>query len=365
MPPKKGGGKQATAKVQKVVDDKTFGLKNKNKSAKLQKYMQQVQNQASSQGKSRTAEQQKKTLADKKKLEEQKKAELAELFKPVQAQQKVPFGVNPKTVLCAFFKSGQCQKGIRCKFSHDLGIERKGEKIDLHTDKRESNGDGDDKENDLMDNWDQAKLEDVVASKHSSANKNNPTAIVCKYFLEAIENRKYGWFWECPNGNDKCKYRHALPPGYVLKAKETEDERREREALEKENEITLEDFLEKERHEVGETRTPITYETFAAWKERQTKLRNEEKELDEKQKKEAFAKMKAGMKTGMAFSGRELFVFNPEMANDGSGSDEEGAMESYSRSEEPVPDVDEGKDHSNTQDGEVMAQSISKIAISD
>lgn len=24
-------------------------------------------------------------------------------------------------------------------------------------------------------------------------------------------------FWKCPNGSD-CKYRHALPPGYVLKS---------------------------------------------------------------------------------------------------------------------------------------------------
>lgn len=24
-------------------------------------------------------------------------------------------------------------------------------------------------------------------------------------------------FWQCPNGKE-CKYRHALPPGYVLKS---------------------------------------------------------------------------------------------------------------------------------------------------
>ncbi len=41
-------------------------------------------------------------------------------------------------------------------------------------------------------------------------------------------------------------YRHALPPGYVLKKKETEAERREREEHEKENAITIEDFLETE-----------------------------------------------------------------------------------------------------------------------
>jgi len=50
--------------------------------------------------------------------------------------QKVPFGVDPKTVLCQFFKSGQCQKGDKCKFSHDLAVERKSAKIDLYTDTR-------------------------------------------------------------------------------------------------------------------------------------------------------------------------------------------------------------------------------------
>lgn len=38
---------------------------------------------------------------------------------------------------------------------------------------------------------------------------------ICKHFLEAVEGNKYGWFWECPGG-EKCHYRHALPPGYVL-----------------------------------------------------------------------------------------------------------------------------------------------------
>lgn len=96
-----------------------------------------------------------------------------------------------------------------------------------------------------MDKWDQEKLESVVANRHQGHNHNKPTEIVCKFFLEAIETGKYGWFWSCING-DSCKYRHALPPGYVLKKKETEEERREREEMEKENQITIEDFLETE-----------------------------------------------------------------------------------------------------------------------
>jgi hypothetical protein len=33
-----------------------------------------------------------------------------------------------------------------------------------------------------------------------------------------VEKKQYGWFWVCPNGGKECRYRHALPPGYVLKS---------------------------------------------------------------------------------------------------------------------------------------------------
>jgi len=46
-------------------------------------------------------------------------------------------GADPKSVLCAFFKQGQCQKGNKCKFSHDLSVERKGEKRSLYADSRD------------------------------------------------------------------------------------------------------------------------------------------------------------------------------------------------------------------------------------
>lgn len=69
--------------------------------------------------------------------EQKKREEFAELFKPVQTPQKVPFGVDPKTVLCMYFKQGNCERGAKCKFSHDLNVGRKVEKKDLYTDNRE------------------------------------------------------------------------------------------------------------------------------------------------------------------------------------------------------------------------------------
>ena len=182
-------------------------------------------------------------MEDKKRREEERKAELAELFKPVIQNQKVPFGVDPKTILCNFFKAGSCTKGSKCKFSHDLDVERKAAKINLYEDTRDSK-----EKEENMENWDQEELEKAINQKHKAHNTNRPTEIVCKYFLDAIESRKYGWFWECPKGGSECKYRHALPPGYVLKKKETPEEKLAREQREKENEITIEDFLETEVH---------------------------------------------------------------------------------------------------------------------
>lgn len=53
-----------------------------------------------------------------------------------------------------------------------------------------------------MDKWDQKKLESVVDSKQKGGPAATTTDIVCKFFLEAIENQKYGWFWDCPNGGN-------------------------------------------------------------------------------------------------------------------------------------------------------------------
>lgn len=69
-------------------------------------------------------------------------------------------------------------------------------------------------EDDNMDEWDQEQLEKVVKQKHA-AEASNKTDIICKFFLEAVEKKQYGWFWQCPNGGKDCKYRHALPPGCV------------------------------------------------------------------------------------------------------------------------------------------------------
>ena len=92
--------------------------------------------------------------------------------------------------MCAYFKAGVCEKGKKCKYSHDLALEGKAAKIDVYTDPRDRKG------------------KDLTR-----------TDITCTHFLDAVEKGLYGWLWECPNGGDKCQYTHALPPGFILKVK--------------------------------------------------------------------------------------------------------------------------------------------------
>ncbi|KAI9886317.1 MAG: hypothetical protein M1823_001875 [Watsoniomyces obsoletus] len=327
MPPKKTEPPKA---AKKAVEDKTFGMKNK-KGSTAKKQIAQLQAAASS---SKTPDQKRKD-AEKAQREAEKKAseiakrEAAELFKPVQVQ-KVPFGVDPKTVVCQFYKSGNCEKGKKCKFSHDLSIERKAEKKNLYQDMRDgddnddetngtnggtTNGNGGTNEKEEgMDDWDEEKLRKVVLSKHGK-NPKTTTDKVCKYFIDAVENGKYGWFWQCPNGGDKCMYRHSLPQGFILKTKE---QRAAEKALQDKSPLatlTLEDFLEASRAKLTGALTPVTPETFAKWKQNR---------LDKKAAEEEARKARDA-------TGREMFEKGDWMKfdddDDGSGSDDDDSGE--------------------------------------
>ncbi|EUB55967.1 Zinc finger CCCH domain-containing protein 15 [Echinococcus granulosus] len=299
MPPKKKGGDGPSKKTiekekKRIIEDKTFGLKNK-KGAKQQKYVQQVQKQVTYGNKS---------FRDMEKIQQEKEARKAEkkggpdeltlLFKPVAELQKISKGADPKSILCIFFKQGTCIKGDKCRFSHDLTIERKAEKKNIYEDERNE-----------MDDWNQEQLEDVISKKHGAQNKGlPPTTIICKYFLDAVEAGKYGWFWNCPNG-DGCHYRHCLPPGFVL--------RKDRKKMEEQKEtISLDELIETERRALGMNQTKVTLQTFLAWKKR----KRAEKIAAGKQAKE---KKQADFAQGRMFgiSGREMFEFNPEFANEG------------------------------------------------
>lgn len=125
---------------------------------------------------------------------------------------------------------------------------------------------------------------------------------VCKHFLEAVEKKQYGWFWVCPNGGKECHYRHALPPGYVLKSqmKALIEEESEKISIEEEieNQVSLKlmkdscviqsyeprscsaIFLLHKSFVLGfqrakvTTTTPMTPELFMQWKKKKIEERD-------------------------------------------------------------------------------------------
>lgn len=108
-------------------------------------------------------------------------------------------------------------------------------------------------------------------------------------------------------------YRHALPPGFVLKS-----QKKAAEDAAKANTISLEDFLETERHKLGSNLTPVTRESFTKWKQtRMDKKAAEEEALRKAKSAQAAAGKNAGM------SGRDLFSYNPEWFEDEDEGDEE------------------------------------------
>ena len=169
--------------------------------------------------------------------------------------------------------------------------EKAPDKRNIYEDSREA------KEADGMESWDEEKLRSVIEGK-GGAGERVKSEIVCKHFLDAIEKKNYGWFWECPNGGDKCQYRHCLPAGYVLKTDAKEVEKKE---------LLLEDIIEEKRKAVV-TRTPVTLERLQTWlqakKDRQAA--EEDKKLEEA--KEQYKKGKRP-----AISGRALFTIDPSL----------------------------------------------------
>ena len=120
-----------------------------------------------------------------KKKDEERKNLMASLFAGVATVKKVDAEgnqIDPKTVLCPLFKAGVCAKGKKCKNSHDMSIEQsKQANIDVYQDPRAKKG----------------CMPDTI--------------ITCKDFLQAVEKNLYGFNWVCPNGGEKCIYRHCLP----------------------------------------------------------------------------------------------------------------------------------------------------------
>ena len=132
-------------------------------------------------------------------------------------------------------------------------------------------------------------------------------------------------------------YKHSLPPGFILKTKE--QRAAEKALMDKSplKTLTLEDFLESERHKLTGTLTPVTPESFAKWKKE--RLDKKAAEDEARQAKEA---------TGRAMfekGGWEDSEEEDESEEEGDAEDEadEWDMESMRRETERIREEKEKK----------------------
>ncbi|KAL1504478.1 hypothetical protein AB1Y20_010883 [Prymnesium parvum] len=301
MPPK--DAKAAAQAAAKKVEDKTFGMKNKNKSKAVQQTIAQMKASAGANEKKRETEDMKKAAA--------RAAMDQVLFKEAKTK---------KELLAE--KMAKAEAAIK-----KAEKTKEPEKRDIYTDQR------DQKKDDLMETWDDDKLRSVVDSK-KTAGERVKTSIICKHFIEAVEKRTYGWFWECPNGGDKCQYRHALPEDYVLK--------RDKDP----NAVIdlgprIEDEIE-ERRKALTSRTPVTFERLQEWLARKKAKQQEEEEKKLDAAKKQYAKGKAS-----GVSGKMLFSIDASIFVDDANASADKYVRQDDDDEEDQPAVDQAEQRIN------------------
>lgn len=145
-----------------------------------------------------------------------------------------------------------------------------------------------------------------MEEREAKRSKLPKTEIVCKFFLDAVKNKVYGYKWQCPNG-DECHYRHCLPKDYVIKTLQGKVQ----EEMTIEEYQDLEETIDKERERLAVNGTKVTDDTFKEWKEK--RLKN--KGIDPRKKKDDLMKK---LKTG-----RELFNENKDTYKDDDNADDD------------------------------------------
>jgi hypothetical protein len=312
MGPKKTDVKVDKKKVERIIEDKTFGLKNKNKSKTVQAYIKSVESTVKH--RAGGAQDKGKEFQDKaeKKKKKEEEAFLNSLYKTVKTikQAEVGEGESAKYILCEYFKAGCCEKGDKCEFSHDVNIQFNQGACDIYTDLRE-----------IKKNMGpESEINKIAEEKEKKRSKVPQSNIVCKFFLDAVMKKVYGWKWDCPNGED-CQYKHFLPKGYILAAKG-----KSQEDMTLDEYYDLEEQIDSERERIGKIGTPVNEATFKEWKYKRDIFRRERKEFEEKKLKNVQTGIQLFKNSKVVFKDDEnaedvVREDNPEMDNQNNEND--------------------------------------------
>lgn len=386
MPPK---GNQPSAKTiqkekQKIIEDRTFGLKNKNKSKKVQEYIQQVtkniQN-ARHPGQAQNRQQQSTAEMNAKKKEEEKKAQMLAMLRSSLRQPPIPEGANPKDFPCIFFLHNCCDKGDKCRYSHDNGTSHREApskkeaaaieeaaaeakaisadeervsalsqalgKLDLYRDMREqlmeynarqqANKSGKNYESILQEYKDryQTKFGDRRVSKD-----------VCPNYLAACKKREIGWGFKCPQEEKTgfCEFRHCLPPGYVI-----EEKKKKVEVIDKDLDyVEIEEDIERRRNEIT-SGTPVNPTTFAEWKKRRLEAKKAI-EQENVTRMENILKQRGG-EHYQGLTGRAIFenIGRISGMEDVAAEQDKGEVDEWLKNREDIKEVEQEAEQSTDQ----------------
>jgi len=371
---KKGGGAKGASKKteqkkrEKVVEDKTFGLKNKNKSKKVQKYVQQVQKTAGGGAKGGATHEQ--ALAAKKKAEKeaQKQAEkeMLELFgdayalsgkkKPnsklvkkaaeedkkkeeeIEAQKKLDderdFGV-PICALREVFGLGARAMVERICVEMVWKDNLAGKAYDGSACHYVRVNDGTTLNPMTMCFMGETPQSTSFLKVNTILDVKQVEAVVRgdKVILEVPKGAK-GLSQEDPSIECSVSVASERLSNYIKERIVEEEEIRERGG------IPIEERIEEERANLKPPLTPVTKERFFAWKEKNKK----EKEEAEKKAIEA---TKKGGKVGNVLSGRALFQYDASLF-----VDDEGAVDSTYLAHRNEDFADEKVDSNDGEDGD-------------
>ena len=172
-----------------------------------------------------------------------------------------------------------------------------------------------------------------IAEQKEKKRGKVPSNIVCKFFLDAVKKKIYGWKWECPNGDD-CHYRHSLPEGYILvTAKEKQED------MTSEEYMNLEAQIDEERERIKVNENKVTEKTLEEWKRKRDEFRKQEEAERIEQEKKLHEKSKL---TGVQLFKKQADLFkDDEDAQDLKEEQEKEKIEREKEGGDVGPDKDQ------------------------
>ena len=149
----------------------------------------------------------------------------------------------------------------------------------------------------------------MMEAKEAKRSKMPKTDIVCKFFLDAVKTKVYGFKWQCPNG-DECHYKHCLPKDFVIKSLQAKTQ----EEMTLDEYQDLEETIDEERTRLAINGTKVNEKTFFEWKERKAKNKDVITTTGKKNNMELMKKLKTG---------RQLFSDNKDIFQDDVNADDD------------------------------------------